>query len=783
MVYNGLMEETNKRRLTAASSNALAVSLGFGFVLLALASSDPQSVLAVHLVVKTYVGLVYFGMLLLAFLLFTDGVIAYTLQPIALLLMAILGLGTLSLLWTVNTGYTLTMLMIWYGGLMLAFLSFQIVKISDIRKTLVLVFLSCLLVSLIGIAQYLFEFKLIAQHAIPASTFANKNMATQYVVLSWLLGPYLFLTTGSRRAQFYYALATALCLGYVFYAQAQAGWVAILVQVIAFAVYFLVKFFRRQSIPSGGEVGWIPVMTGILLFGLLVNVDRNGYAPVWKTLGSDIQVIYREASVTEQEKHTGNIWSGSFIQGRPDTGWNYLSSIGYAGIGSLVSFTPDFVQRWSERLFYRYDIHRLVFSTGVDTNVKSGETERVKQGYVSFSGDLNPDTYIRYVIWNATYSMILSHPLLGVGLGGFEQIYQQYAFGTHINVERAHNDYLQTVAELGIGAALIIVLVLVILLRQGIQFLFQSPAESDLLAYLLLVQLAGVSINAIFSFPLQLSATILIVSLYLGFYLRLLAERRGATRAVQLTGKPKLAVLSFAGLGLVAVVFINQNWMNKLDQFGKRLQRPEVTELLDLNTLVEHPVFRRIVRRLSQQFQDSSPKHAEWMARSFLEVDATDVVVNNTLALSLLNQKKLEEVPGIIKRVRQYEPRGYYRSYDNELTYYTYTNDRDKIRKTLARLEREPYDWLVAHPLTLNVMAVAASKSGDSNRSLKYLKENIRVYPYHESSLSNIVRLYVQRGDLKNARLYLNRLKRLSNAKYRALLPLLDQLPETKSGA
>jgi O-antigen ligase/tetratricopeptide (TPR) repeat protein len=59
-------------------------------------------------------------------------------------------------------------------------------------------------------------------------------------------------------------------------------------------------------------------------------------------------------------------------------------------------------------------------------------------------------TIHRLLTWQGTGRMFLAHPLLGTGPGTFEYAYPQYAAGSF--TAQAHNTFLQTAAEMGVGA-------------------------------------------------------------------------------------------------------------------------------------------------------------------------------------------------------------------------------------------------------------------------------------------------------------------------------------------
>ena len=62
---------------------------------------------------------------------------------------------------------------------------------------------------------------------------------------------------------------------------------------------------------------------------------------------------------------------------------------------------------------------------------------------------------VRIGYWQAGLKMIADHPLLGVGLDNFGDRYLEYKLPTGREVRRAHNNYLQIAADLGVPALII----------------------------------------------------------------------------------------------------------------------------------------------------------------------------------------------------------------------------------------------------------------------------------------------------------------------------------------
>jgi tetratricopeptide (TPR) repeat protein len=116
----------------------------------------------------------------------------------------------------------------------------------------------------------------------------------------------------------------------------------------------------------------------------------------------------------------------------------------------------------------------------------------------------------RIAIWRNTLVMIREHPVIGVGLGAHSLIYPAYhrravvdpLFSSRVQLDFAHDDYLQLTAELGlIGAALLAALG-VSFVRPVRQARARAPAAEDgLLAAAATAAVAGLLTDALFSFP------------------------------------------------------------------------------------------------------------------------------------------------------------------------------------------------------------------------------------------------------------------------------------------
>ncbi|WP_417914150.1 O-antigen ligase family protein [Candidatus Electronema sp. JM] len=106
----------------------------------------------------------------------------------------------------------------------------------------------------------------------------------------------------------------------------------------------------------------------------------------------------------------------------------------------------------------------------------------------------------RMLAWRGTVDMILAHWLTGSGPGTYPFVFAQFqppGLGD-VRFNRAHNDYLQFTAELGVGLPLLIIWMMAVLYRHGLWKL--DVSSSRLINAATLGSLAGITAMAVHSF-------------------------------------------------------------------------------------------------------------------------------------------------------------------------------------------------------------------------------------------------------------------------------------------
>ncbi len=194
----------------------------------------------------------------------------------------------------------------WAACGLVFFVAIQI--LNDTRKqNLILgfIFITATLISLLGLAQEIFGVEWVRQIAPPSSTFANRNAASQYVVLTFPLG--LILLLMARRRVLIWAIAVSLAFigSYLFHTFTRAGWLTVSGQTFLFLVYLGYRQFRLNSTLFYGGQKLASVGAAILVFLLLASLSEKGLS--WRgqrafdRLSSLVESDAKEDHSTEDE--------------------------------------------------------------------------------------------------------------------------------------------------------------------------------------------------------------------------------------------------------------------------------------------------------------------------------------------------------------------------------------------------------------------------------------------------------------------------------------------------
>ncbi len=185
----------------------------------------------------------------------------------------------------------------------------------------------------------------------------------------------------------------------------------------------------------------------------------------------------------------------------------------------------------------------------------------------------------RFFVWSNSLRMIRDRPWIGVGV----QNYRLFFPATMNEVEsedklviyrhryQAHNDYLQLTAELGLAGFFLILWMAWEFLRMAKRLLGSGSREDDrLIAAAGLTAVAGMSVNALFSFPLYSAIPPLIFGLYAAVLARICSigptEKEGKSTGaafprIYRSGPRFYAALTIALMALGGFGYLQIKWL------------------------------------------------------------------------------------------------------------------------------------------------------------------------------------------------------------------------------
>jgi tetratricopeptide (TPR) repeat protein len=166
----------------------------------------------------------------------------------------------------------------WAACILLFFLLQHIIKSKPRALQLLgVIYAAGLVTAIIGITQYLFKIDIIPQSAPPAATFANKNMAAQFISLTFPLGIAVLCASKRKATTWIAALGASIMIIFILYTQTRAAWVAVL-----FEVGLIISIISWRSFWVKTRLFWdrdktMATLAGIFLILLFINITPTGF--------------------------------------------------------------------------------------------------------------------------------------------------------------------------------------------------------------------------------------------------------------------------------------------------------------------------------------------------------------------------------------------------------------------------------------------------------------------------------------------------------------------------
>ena len=257
----------------------------------------------------------------------------------------------------------------------------------------------------------------------------------------------------------------------------------------------------------------------------------------------------------------------------------------------------------------------------------------------------------RLFFWQIGLGMFEANPLFGVGLGhygvrfpDFAAPLMQTALGRrltrqflavekgniNIRAKRAHNDYVQVAAEMGLLGIAALLALLVVFVWSGIAQLRRAQPHERLTLLLLVAGVVALGTDALVNFPMHLPASALNAVLLLG----LLHSRhlRPASRGVRLRGLAlRLVVLVIVAVSVTVSAFDARDWYGNV-----QLERGKIY----MDNALDQSAQQAFERSLSLSFQPGEALYylgvlnvgaRPQQARAYFEASLRSFVFEDTL--------------------------------------------------------------------------------------------------------------------------------------------------------
>lgn len=204
-----------------------------------------------------------------------------------------LGWCLLSLTWAINPHDGLVMVMPWIGA---AFAFFIIAKNckdpEDIKLFLKVMALSGIAAGSIGFLQYIANFSFFNQAAWPGSTFGNKNMGAQYMVLTLPLVFAQFFEGKDWRKEVPWLFGASIMILYVLLVHSRSSFLSITFQLALLGGYVFWQYKKNKKVPFF-TAQKLKLLAGALVF-ILISINLSGKG--FDSLKNRVSSITKEAT-------------------------------------------------------------------------------------------------------------------------------------------------------------------------------------------------------------------------------------------------------------------------------------------------------------------------------------------------------------------------------------------------------------------------------------------------------------------------------------------------------
>jgi len=262
------------------------------FFLIVLVVSAPwfNTSIANFSFVKSYVAIFGSGIVFLATLYYNMPIPTRSWQSnqIKTTLLLLFSLGALSMFWSINVDYSVSKFFLWMGTFWCFIIGLNLQNNKGyLTKITWYLVIAGGAIAIIGILQHLLDPFTLTQAAKPASTFGNKNMATQPLVLILPLSVFLLLSKQLQGLKVW-GLTTlvSLIIVYVIYTTTRAVWLSISVEIVLVLAYLIFNKRKFKQWFDWNSNKRNASLFAVVLVLILIHLSADGFVN-FLAMGSD----------------------------------------------------------------------------------------------------------------------------------------------------------------------------------------------------------------------------------------------------------------------------------------------------------------------------------------------------------------------------------------------------------------------------------------------------------------------------------------------------------------
>lgn len=365
----------------------------------------------------------------------------------------------------------------------------------------------------------------------------------------------------------------------------------------------------------------------------------------------------------------------------------------------------------------------------------------------------------RYLIWGTTIDIIKAHPFFGTGLGSFFHDvnvgdFQQYRV---IGVQRAHNDVLELMVELGAFGMLLLLGIIVTVCIRIYKLILHSTGTFRILFALLLIAVTGSMFNAQLSFPYQLPVPTVIMPFFMALVIRGAENIENNTRTITLKPWFNKAALSASALLFVFITANDLTWMRDIDALNKVVSNGTGGEWKPVNPIYNQAYItgaRSVAQALRTMDGDELSIR---VIKPLLDYWPQSTANTSMAAENYLNMGNYEQAEYWAKETRENQMTGTFLGEFYLMQIYSRTGRTDDLRQLYEFLKQQPESQLSQQQNNYNILHTMSINLQDFEMTPVFFEKFMEYFGESAPVIANQAVYYMNIGDVPGALPYMKR--------------------------